>query len=301
MLTDTNLQALAEAAGVKAEELKEAITSEEEKELELNPAQRFTDDDLQTRVTNELNHALESYAQKELDGVSIQGETPEEKIHNLGKRVYDDARTASVEMFVKDWKKQHNADFQGKDLDSLINHIKSQKRDTGELEQTIEQLRRNLQEKEQEFDGIRSEYEQKLSKQQVSQLVRGVIPDNLIDTIKPDHVYKLFNATYDVELKDGKPVVKDGGEVLKDKQLLNPLSLEQVMGRFVEENGWLAQKRSGRGGGDDKGGQVLEGITSKDAFYEYLKDREIKSTSRQALEVLNKLPKDVQEEVLKLE
>lgn len=299
MLADKTLSTLAEAAGVKPDELREAWSSDEEKELEIKPAQRFSDDEINTRVRNELTSAIQRYAQQELDGATIAGDTPEDMIHALGKNVYEDSKSAALEMWVKDWKEKNGADFQGKDPSALINYIKSQKQDTGELESTIEKLRSNLQEKESELEQTRNDFEKKLTRQQTDELIRRNIPDNLIDTIKKDHVHKLFQATYEVDMQNGNPVVKENGEVLKDRQLLEPLKLEQVMERFIQDNGWAATERHGRGGGDQRQKPTgLEGIHDKESFEAYLSDNKIKFTSREAVNVVNKLPKEVQKEIL---
>ena len=298
MLPKETMEALTGAVGVTAEELTAAIKSDEEVDLTLKIKQPMTDDEMTTRTNNVLREVVQRYSTKELDGKPIAGETPDEIIQGLGKVVYDDSKAAALEMAIKKWKESNSADFTGKDLDSMVAFVKSQKTDTGDLEITIEGLRKNILQKDEEITGIKSDYEKRLSVSNVSQMTMDAIPDNLVDAIKKEQVRQLFLSIHEVETVDGKTTVKKNGEVIKDKQLLNPLPLDQVVGEFVKDNNWLSASRKGRGGGNE-GGSVtgLEQIIDKDTFFEYCKENNIHGTSKQALEILNKLPKDVQEKV----
>lgn len=298
MLKKETIEALAGVGGVTAEELTAAIGSEEEMELALKIVKPLTEEQQTTRTNNILKEAIQRYSTAELEGVVISGDTPEDMIHSLGKTVYDDSHKAALEMGVKKWKETNTAEFSGKDLDSLVTFVKSQKADTGELEKTIEGLRKNILQKDTDTDTMKADYEKRLNGNQISQRVMDSIPDNLVDTIKKDQVKQLFLATYQVEAVDGKEIVKQHGDIVKDKQLLNPLTLDQVMSEFLTTNKWLGVKKVGRGG-TDEGGKVTgkEHIIDKKTFFEYCKENNIHGTSRQALEVLKELPKEVQEKV----
>ena len=302
MLKDETLNKLAGAAGLKAEELKAAIESTEEQELTIADAHRFTDDQLQQRTLNELKGVVSRYSTKELGGTPITGDTPDDIMLNLGKQVYNDGKMAALEMAIKGWKEKNGADFQGKDLDAFASYLKSQKADTGELEKTIEQLRQNLTAKDQEFTGLKNDYESKLSKVEIDAYLDTVIPDTLVETIKKQQVKTLLKSVYVWELQDGKIIAKQNGEIVKDKQLLNPLSGEQIATQFVTDNGWLATARPGRGGKDEKGKVTgLEHIHDKTTFFAYCKEHNIGNTSKGALEIVKKLPKEVQDDIFSQE
>lgn len=299
MLKQEAIEKLSQASGVKVDDLKAAIESEQEVDVEIQELHRFTDEQLQTRINNSLKSAISEYSQKELGGIPIPGDDPLSMVQSLGKHVYDDGKKASTEMYVKSWKEKNGADFQGKGIDDLISYIKSQKADTGELENTVEQLRKNITQKEQEVESLRNDYESKLSATQLRQQASAAIPDNLVDTIKKDHVLQLFLSTHELKNQDGKMVVLKNGEVMKDRQLLNPLPVDAVVKSFVEENNWLATERRGRGAEPGKTAPTgVEHIVDKDTFFEYLNSKGIHRTSQQSVEVLNKLPKDVQENIL---
>ena len=302
MLKDETLNKLAGAAGLKAEELKAAIEATEEQELVIADAHRFTDEQLQQRTLNELKGVVSRYSVKELGGTLVDGNTPEEIIQHLGKTVYDDSKKAAMEMTIKGWKEKNGVDFQGKDLDAFASYLKSQKVDTGELERTIEQLRQNIQAKEQEFDGVKSEYERQLTQAEIDNYLDTAIPDNLIDPIKKLHVKSLLKSVYEFEKENGQLIVKKNGEIIRDKQLLTPLSPTQVVNDYISENGWLAMARPGRGGKDEKGKVTgLEHIHDKTTFFAYCKEHNIGNTSKGALEIVKKLPKEVQDDIFSQE
>lgn len=299
MLNQEQYKELADAVGVTPAELQDAITSEEEKEITIVKLNRFTDEELSTRLNNSVRDAINGYSQKELGGIQISGDDPTAMVNSLGKLVYDDGKKASTEMYVKSWKEKNGADFQGKGIDDLISFVKSQKADTGDLETTVEQLRKNITIKDQEIETIKSDYESKMFATSLKQEASAAIPDNLIEAIKKDQVLQLFLSTHELKNQDGKTVVMKNGEVMKDKQLLSPLPVDAVMKSFVEDNNWLAVNKKGRG---DKNNKILptgvEHIVDSETFFEYLDSKGIHRASQKSVEVLNKLPKDVQENIL---
>ena len=108
-------------------------------------------------------------------------------------------------------------------------------------------------------------------------------------------------ASRKAEIVDGKIIIKDAtGEIIKDEHLAKPITAKEDIDKFFKEKGLIKETKKGRGTKDVRDKVTgLEGVTDKETFFEYLSSNNINRTDRKVNEILAKLPKDVQEDILK--
>jgi len=190
--------------------------------------------------------------------------------------------TASIEMLIKDKKKELGLEFEGKDPDTFIEALQQKAladakiapdEKLKEKDKTISQLQKNIQTLQNEKQQI----EQKVSQVKVEATVLKSIPSNLKAGMDAEEVLTLMKAKgYDFTEKDGQIVAVKNGETIAD-QALNPRPIKDVVTEYATERGWIdtgTGTRSGRGEGSSGGGSGAPTKPTKlsDAEKEWVKD-----------------------------
>lgn len=188
------------------------------------------------------------------DELSSRDRTTEQKGYNKGAE-------ASVEMLIKEQKRDLGLDFEGKDPAKFVQALKAKVLADAKIEPVAA-----LQEKENVITGLRAnlakleteknEAFSSVAKIKVESTVARAIPGNLIAGVEPDEVLlTMRHKGYDFEEKDGVIVAKKSGEVVADTAL-RPLPIQDVIKGYVTERGWLdtggGAGKEGRGGGHSK-------------------------------------------------
>lgn len=176
---------------------------------------------------------------------------------------YAEGKTAGVEMLVKDLKAKHGVEIDSKDPEKFIeafkaNVLKDAKVEPNqkitELNGVIETLKGNIA----KFDTEKSEYEKKLSQVYLEKDLTAKLPKNLAEIIDHSTALNELKANYEFAVEDGKPVVKKGGQIVRDSKTQDALPWEAVITNHLKEKKWLSEEggtqgRQGRAGGTDSG------------------------------------------------
>ena len=232
MLKKDQISKIAAALKIDATAFEEALTKAEEVELTIP-------DNLVVLTSEEL---------------SSRDKTTE-------KRGYDKGSEASIEMLVKDKKRELGLDFEGKDPEKLLESFKAKvlvdakvepSAALQEKETIITGLRSNLLKLQQEKDEVASS----VQKIKLETTISKAIPTNLVAGVEADEVLlTMRHKGYEFEEKDGALVAKKNGEVIADTAL-RPIPIKDVINAYVTERGWLdsgaAAAKDGRGGGHSK-------------------------------------------------
>lgn len=240
MLKTETINSIAKLLRVEPQDLEAKIKSEGEEDITLPELKVFTDEEFKTRLKNETTSS------------------------------YNDGKTAGVEMLVKDKKKELGLDFEGKDLDSLLNHVTEKvKKESGkpnervqELENDIKKLNQTHQQALQEREQKLGEFQKKYNQSVISNQLLNIVPNET--TIPKEDVLTLFHANFQTELtEDGRTVVKRNGEVIKDPTTASERELKDVFQEFITERKYVKQT-PGRGGDNEfgKGGITTKSISA---------------------------------------
>lgn len=216
---------IAELSGVSAEDITAKINSENEEGIEKPQGELFTEDDLTKRDSSK----------------------------------YNEGKSAGNEMLVKDLKKKHGYEFDGKDMDSFMSHHDNElkKKYSKDSNSRVEELEKDLLKQKETFESEINGYKTQLSDlngkyrgEAVRNTLLSIMPKNT--TIKPDAIVTLFKSDYQIEEEEGKMVVKRNGETLKDTKTATPLAVADVFKEYVIKEGF-AKGDQGRGGGNEFG------------------------------------------------
>ena len=228
MLKKETIEAFAKLAGVSASDLEAKIKSTSEEDITLQKVNIFTDDQLTERISNEKTTS------------------------------YNEGKTAGVEMEVKKVKKELGYEFEGKDLNSLLSHhsqkvkkpFEKPNEKITELTKDIEKMKNahslELENKSKENKSLLEKVNSLNTKSQLLNL----IPQNT--TLDKEDMITLFNANYQVEQEDGKTIVKQNGETIKDETTASPIPLNDVFTNWATEKKYISGT-PGRGGGHEGG------------------------------------------------
>lgn len=231
------VSSIASIYGITAEDLTAKLTSETPEELQL-AGQLFTEEELKSR--------------------------------DSGK--YNEGKTVGQERPVKDLKQKYGYELDGvKDMEGFLAHhdeqlkskySKNNNERVDELEKDINNLKTTYQQEIEDLTNSNNDLQGRFKKQTTKNTLLSLMPET---TLKPDAIITLFNSEYLVDSEDGKLVVKQNGEVLKDLKTTSPLELSNVF------NDWLIKEKyiksmQGRGIGNEFGTNVGNGIKSIGEF-----------------------------------
>jgi len=230
MLKKETIEAFANFSGVSASDLEAKIKSESEEDITLREVQVFTNEELDSRIKNEKSTS------------------------------YNEGKDAGVEMLVKNKKKKLGYDFEGKDLDSLFKfHTTKIKAGSDKPNEKITELEQDIininKAHKTVVDSLESKYidiQGKLNSSIISNELLSIIPEKTV--IPKSDLVTLFNYNFTVEKEEGKTIVKQHGETIKDQKTATPLSLKDVFMNYATEKKYIVPQ-GGRGGGNESGDQ----------------------------------------------
>ncbi len=174
------------------------------------------------------------------------------------KNTRDEAKTAGLEQGIKDMRNELGYSFEGKTLQNLLKaHGDKIQADAGaEPDAKIQELTTDLE----KLRGINSDWETKyngLVTESTAKDNQRRIDNNILNSIEGDFILPktqlstLFKSEYQVVEEDGKQLIKKNGETQKNPANLEPLTLADIMPKFLET--YIKPVSGGSGGGDSTG------------------------------------------------
>lgn len=174
------------------------------------------------------------------------------------KNTRDEAKKAGLEQAIKEARNDLGYNFEGKTLDNLLKaHGDKIQADTGaEPDAKIQELTTDLE----KLRGVNSEWETKynsLVSESTAKDNQRRIDTNILNSIEGEFILPkaqlstLFKAEYEVTEEDGKQLIRKNGETLKSEATRDPLTLTDIMPKFLET--YVKQVSGGSGGKDSTG------------------------------------------------
>lgn len=255
---------LSERTGIQSEKIIEYINSENEEleELEVPNVNLFTDEELTARLKNHV----------------------------------DISKPTIIEMAIKerrnDLKEKYGVDFEGKNLDNLVNAAIEAGEKLGlkkgegkpneqidEKNKIIEKLQKNLMDIEAQKEDAVSSLKSRIDQMEINTYLNSLIPDNLDTSLSKKDLGVLFSSDVNSKKENGKVLFFKNGEILRDDKTQDALSGEQVMINWLSNKG-IKQKESKSGRGEiNEPGKIkktkLSGIETTDDFRKYCKENNI--------------------------
>ena len=227
---------IANVYGITAEDLTAKIVSEEPQTL--TAGQLFTDDQLKARDSSK----------------------------------YNEGKEAREEMLIKEAKKEHGYEFEGKSFSQFLTHhndtlkgkySKGNNEKVDELESDIKKQRLVFEQEIETLKGANNDLLGQYKKQAAKNKLLSIMPKET--TLKKDAIITLFNSEFELDIDNGKAVVMQNGEVLKDLKTTNPLELEGVFNDWLVKENYI-KANPGRGGDNEFGNGGLNNVKSIGEF-----------------------------------
>lgn len=248
MLSEDNKAKLAEL-GFEVETLEEAIKSEDSKSVEipsLYKDQGHSNDDLTT----------------------------------FGNNRFQEGKEAMSEIMAKAYKKKYNIDVDGKDLDVVVDKIKSLGQGNSndkELEENFKKLQGSYADLESKFAEKDAEVEAEKFNMNLKKDLLSAISDKKTDLAKSD-IIDLYLMRNPIKNDEGSAVLIKDGEVLKDK-LLNPININKHFNEWFDTSNF--SKKDGMSGKDSKGGRTTSQFSNISEFMEWCKANDMEPMSEE--------------------
>jgi len=204
---------------------------------------------LQEMITSEEKHTIDLS-----EKVIVDKSVYDERISNIKK----ESSTMALEIAVKEQRNVLGLDFQGKTMENLVNAIKTKVESESKIEpeekfkalkSDFEKLQENYNTKEKEFVTFKTNIEKQQELNEIKgEFTKHIAGDTLVSksTIFTEAKEKGFSF----EKEDGKIVVKQNGEVQKNKDTLSPISVKEFVTNFATP--YLKTPTGGAGGEDEK-------------------------------------------------
>jgi len=238
MLKKEALEKLAKLSKIEVSVLEAAIKATEEQDIAIPELNVFTADELATRDSN------------------------------AKKTGYNEGKVAGLEIAVKEQKEKLGIDVEGKTLDVLIDAYGKKILADAKIEPNakVAELTTSLKKVQ---DNLAAEIEAKkqlegtITSIKTENTLISMFPDNVSDILSKNEILGIVKAKYEFVTEDGKLVVKENGQIVKDTTTQNALDPKDVIKNYLTERKLVVEgdpKRQGRGGEGDsgKGGAILK-------------------------------------------
>ena len=264
MLKQEHSKFLSDTLGMDLEQLKTALTSDDEVEIKFKSGEFLDEEGLNTLK------------------------------NTVKKQGYNEGTVAGVEMEAKRIKEKFKIDVEGKNFDTIIDTFKNQTLSNAKVEpnKKVEELTTSLTNLQKKYDS-----DLRLKDENINSLNSTIsnfknnaelnkhLPEG-ITGVSTNQFITLVKSDYEFGFEDNQFVVKQGGKVLKDT-MERYISPKEVLTDYAKNNGWLSKE--GRGGRDDAGtGKTFK--TEKDVF-KYLEENNIDFESDEGQKLIDSFNK----------
>lgn len=218
--------------------------------------------------------------------------------NNTQKTGYSEGVKAGEEMFAKNLKRAYGLsgeEYPGKDIDSIKKIIDSKvladakiepEKKVKELSESLSQLQNKYQSDINDWTSKYSQKENEIKAIKGETVLMQAMPK--VDGYKVNHLLAAFKSDgYGIQFdEDNNKVIPTlNGKPVKDA-VENYESLDKVINTWLPTTGFL-KSSSGRGGGNEGGGNFSEFKTDADVF-KYMEKNNINPDSSQGKEILEK-------------
>jgi len=202
---------------------------------------------LQEMIASEENHKIDLSTK-----VIVDKSIYDERIANIKK----ESSTMALEIAIKEQRNALGLDFQGKTMENLVNAIKSKVESESKVEPEekfkalktdFEKLQENYNAKETEFVTFKTNIEKQQEFNEIkNEFTKHISGETLVS--KSTIFTEAREKGFSFEKEEGKIVVKQNGEIQKNKDTLSPITVKDFVVNFVSP---YLKSPSGGGGGDD--------------------------------------------------
>ena len=210
-----------------------------------------------------LSKAIEDKTDVTIDSDSLVIRSKDEE-ESYVTNLKNEARTAGVEIAVKEARNTLGLDFTGKTVDNLIEAVKTKtladakiepEAKVAELMKDVDTLKTTISTITAEKEQVQSQFHSFKSESVINNTLSSVIPDNA--ALPKDDMIILLKSKMKFQVDESNKIVVLGqdGNIMKNPTTLDPLDAKSVVTSFFNDNPTYIKGAGGGAGGDDSGGK----------------------------------------------
>lgn len=232
MLKEATITKIAQLLKVDAAKLKEAISHNEEKDVEIDEKlQVFDEASLASRDRNK----------------------------------YNEGKTAGEEMIVKEAKRKHGVEVEGENIDKFVEALvnKAKKESNAKPDEKITELEKQVdhwKKQHQEANTKLTETQRQIEEANFDRELLGYFPKERDGKFQDDEYLTLVKRSLQVKEADGKKVIVKDGKELRNDKTFEPVSMKEAIEGYFSERKWVGEgggtgnPPTGGGGGNSQPG-----------------------------------------------
>mgnify|MGYP000874606544 CR=1 FL=1 len=184
-------------------------------------------------------------------------------LSNLKKEEYNNGKVAGSEMTIKEAREKYGLSFEGKTIDNFAEALKAKviadakiepTQKIKELENDKEKLQAIAKEWETKHNDLLSTFENEKKQGRIERELLSKLPKDGL-AIPSEDLLLILKTKNEFDVDGNSIVVKKGGEVLKNQNTLNPITLDEYLPEIIKP---YIIKRNG-GNGEESGGSAKAG------------------------------------------
>jgi hypothetical protein len=220
-------------------------------------------------------------------------------IANIDKEAYNRGKLSGLEMPLKEARDKHGLTFEGKTIDNFAEALRSKiiaeakiepSKQISELTADKEKLQAIAKEWESKHNTLLTSFEGEKKNGRIERELLSKLPKDGL-TIPSEDLLLILKSRNEFDIEGENIVIKRGGELVKNPNTLNPVSLEELLPELIKP--YIIARKGGMGEGnnaDDKAG-TIEG---------FMKEMQTKGVSENSSAFNIELAKRMKEGTLKL-
>jgi hypothetical protein len=209
----------------------------------------------------------------------------------------NEAKTAGLEIAIKETRNALGLDFQGKTMENLIKAVQDKAIEDAKIEpeekvknlmKDVETLKGTIQTLTTEKTTLEGSFKTFKQESTVNSTLQTLIPDNIL--LPKEDMLLIVKNKLGFELDESnRLLVKKNGEVLKNQTTLDPIAPQEAIKSFFDDNPQYLKQGDGGRGGDDSGSGG--GKTTVEKFMEQKAKEGVSHTDPKFIAELEELKK----------
>jgi hypothetical protein len=220
-------------------------------------------------------------------------------ITNLDKEAYSRGKAAGLEMPLKEARDKHGLTFEGKTLDNFAEALKAKvlaeskiepSKQISELTSDKEKLQAIAKEWESKHNTLLTTFEGEKKNGRIERELLSMLPKDGL-SIPNEDLLLILKSRNEFDLDGQNIVIKKGGELVRNPNTLNPVSLEELLPELIKP--YIVTRKGGMG-------EVYDAADKAGTIEGFMKEMQTKGIAENSSTFNSELAKRMKDGTLKI-